>query len=904
MSKTRVYELAREFGIDSKDFIVRIEKLGIAVKSHSSTLTDADVERVRKEFALGERTIVEKRVKSTVIRRRRVAQEPVEPSEPIEAAEEKIEERETEAEEVREIEAMLEPKREVGEEPTVKEAEKPKPEEIAKPRVSGREAVIIKRVEEKEKVDEKASEVSEEAITVVEVPHKEVAIIGKKPKEETEAAAKREVSHDEKREQVSARVSHEPAVPGTEDAGKVEMQAAEKPVAVSDEKEVRPEEEKPEQAQIKKPVKKKKRAVEVVMEEVSPPKRKALVKQKVEKKSRRLEREIDDGSAAGRKSAKKEIVIKMKKTEITVPKAIKRRIKVGEAIRVGDLAKKMGVKANEVIGKLISLGMMVTINQAIDFDVATLVATDFGYQIEQVGFDYDDVIQQVETSPEKLKPRAPVVTVMGHVDHGKTSLLDAIRETRVIDGEAGGITQAIGAYHVHVNDRDIVFVDTPGHEAFTSMRARGAQVTDIVVLVVAADDGVMDQTIEAINHSKAAGVAMIVAINKIDKPAANPDQIKQKLSELGLIPEEWGGDTIFAEVSAKQKIGIEELLELILLQADIMELKADPDRPANGIIIEAQLDKGRGPVATVIIQGGTLREGDAFVSKTEYGRVRALIDDKGQRVHEAGPSMPVEVIGFSKVPGAGMEFISVDDEKKARSIAEYWTAKEREKELSKTSKITLEQLYERIKEGVKEFNVIIKGDVQGSIEAISDALLKLSTDDVKLQIIHSSTGTVTETDVLLASASEAIVLGFKIRPDSRVSEIAEREGVEIKLYDVIYDAIADVKAGMAGLLEPLYQDILQGRAEVRDLFKIPKVGTIAGSYVLDGKMMRNSNLRLVREGVVIYDGKMISLKRFKDDAKEVPSGFECGIGLDGFNDIKVGDILESYTQEEIERTLD
>ncbi|MBN2687121.1 MAG: translation initiation factor IF-2, partial [Deltaproteobacteria bacterium] len=469
---------------------------------------------------------------------------------------------------------------------------------------------------------------------------------------------------------------------------------------------------------------------------------------------------------------------------------------------------------------------------------------------------------------------------------------------------AGCITQAIGAYHVHINDRDIVFVDTPGHEAFTSMRARGAQVTDIVILVVAADDGVMDQTIEAINHSRAAGVPMIVAINKIDKPGANPDHIKQRLSDLGLVPEAWGGDTIYAEISAKMRTGIEDLLELILLQADIMELKADPDRLARGIIVEATLDKGRGPVATVIIQEGTLREGDALVSKTEYGRVRALINDKGQRVSSAGPSMPVEVIGFSKVPKAGMDFVGVEDEKKARDIADHLTIKEREKELSQSSKITLEQLYDRIREGVKEFNVIIKGDVQGSIEAIREALLRLSTDDVKLKVIHSSTGTVTETDVLLASASDAIIIGFNVRPDARVAEMAEKEGVEIKLYDVIYDAINDVKAAMVGLLEPLYKDVVQGRAEVRDLFKIPRIGTIAGSYVLDGKMVRNSNLRLVRDGIIVYDGKMVSLRRFKDDAREVQSGFECGIGLDGFNDIRVGDIIESYVKEEIERTLD
>lgn len=874
MSKTRVYELAREFGVDSKDFIVRIEKLGIAVKSHSSTLSDDDVKRIKQEFSLGERKVVEERVKSTVIRRRRIVEEPAV------------------------VDEQMEPKEEAVE-AAVEEVAVPPVEEIKKPKVpeavtaamredEKREPIKVRKEEKERKIDEAPTSVKESIVTA--------------QSEAAETAEIMEVVPKTKKEPPKEKVKPQEAP--VEAVKETVVEVIAEPPGEKQEKEVAPSEEKTEEDVDKKLDKKKKRPVEVVVDDFPTTKKKAVVKQRVERKSRRLDRDVEDEQEMARRAARKEGPIKMKKTEITTPKAIKRRIKVGDAISVGDLAKKMGIKANEIISKLISLGMMVTINQSIDFDVASLVASEFGYQIEQTGFDYDEVIQHVEASPEKLKPRAPVVTVMGHVDHGKTSLLDAIRETRVIDGEAGGITQAIGAYHVHINDRDIVFIDTPGHEAFTTMRARGAQVTDIVILVVAADDGVMDQTIEAINHSRAADVPIIVAINKIDKAGANPDHIKQRLSELGLIPEEWGGDTIYAEVSAKMRIGIEDLLELILLQADIMELKADPDRPARGIIVEATLDKGRGPVATVIIQEGTLHEGDAFVSKTEYGRVRALINDKGQRVRTAGPSTPVEVIGFSKVPRGGMDFVGVDDEKKARGIAAYLTVKEREKELSQTSKITLEQLYDRIKEGAKEFDVIIKGDVQGSIEAIADALLKLSTDDVKVKIIHNSTGTVTETDVLLASASDAIIIGFNVRPDTRVTEIAEREGVEIKLYDVIYDAINDVKAAMVGLLEPVYRDVVQGRAEVRDLFKIPRVGTIAGSYVLDGKMLRNSNLRLVRDGVIVYDGKMISLKRFKDDAREVQSGFECGIGLDGFNDIKVGDIIESYVKEEVERTLD
>jgi len=629
-----------------------------------------------------------------------------------------------------------------------------------------------------------------------------------------------------------------------------------------------------------------------------------MIRQVIDKKDKRVRlREVEDDESTRWKGDKRAAVVKMKKTEITVPKASKRRIRISEAIRVGELAKQMGVRASDVINKLLGLGMMVTINQSIDVDAASLIATEFGYQVEAVTAEYDELLQRTEAEPRNLKPRAPVVTVMGHVDHGKTSLLDAIRQTNVIEGEAGGITQAIGAYHVHVKDRDIVFLDTPGHEAFTAMRARGAKVTDIVVLVVAADDGVMEQTVEAINHSRSAGVPIIVAVNKIDKPNATPDRIKQELAQHNLTSEDWGGDSLFADISAKKKIGIENLLELILLQADVLELKADPDRQASGIIIEAKLDKGRGPVATVLIQEGTLHEGDAFSAKTEYGRVRAMIDDKGRRVKEAGPSMPVEVIGFSSVPQAGSEFIGVEDEKKAKSISEYWVRKEREKELAASSKITLEQLYQRIKEGAKELNVILKADVQGSLEALNEALNKLSTDEIKLKIIHSSTGAITETDVMLASASDAIILGFKVRPDARVVEIAEKEGVEIKLYDVIYNTINDVRAAMEGLLEPEFKEVVQGRAEVRETYRIIKVGTVAGCHVIDGKIQRSAKVKLVRDGVVVYDGKIASLKRFKDDAREVSAGMDCGLGIEGYNDIRVGDVIEAYIMEQIERKL-
>ncbi|MEN6638588.1 MAG: translation initiation factor IF-2, partial [Smithella sp.] len=665
---------------------------------------------------------------------------------------------------------------------------------------------------------------------------------------------------------------------------------------------VTPQPEKIIKREFEKPKKKGKGPVEVFIgDEIEVPRRKILEK-KIENKLNRADDDRDVVFSKWREE-KKAAPVRMKKTEITVPKAIKRRIRVGETITTGELAKRMGVKAGEVINKLMGMGVMATINQSIDFDIATLVASEFSFQVEKAEVEFEDTMLKPQASGGNLQPRAPIVTIMGHVDHGKTSLLDAIRQTHVIDGEAGGITQAIGAYHVHINGRDIVFLDTPGHEAFTAMRARGAQVTDIVVLVVAADDGVMDQTIEAINHSKVAGVPIIVAINKIDKPGADPEKIKQALTEHGLLSEQWGGDTIFSEVSAKKKTGIEELLEMILLQADVLELKADPDLSARGIIIEAKLDRGRGPVATVLIQQGTLREGDAFVSKTESGRVRAMINDQGRRVKEAGPAMPVEVIGFSSVPQTGAEFICVEDEKKARNIADYWIRKTREKELSASSKITLEQLYQKIKEGVKDLNVIIKADVQGSIEAISEALHKLSTEDVQLKTIHSSTGAISETDVMLASASNAIIIGFNVRPDARVSELAAQEGVEIKLYDIIYNVIADVRAAMEGLLEPEYKEVVQGRAEVRELFKVPKVGIIAGCHVTDGKITRTAGIKLVRDSVAVFDGKVLSLKRFKDDAREVLAGFDCGIGIEGYNDIHVGDVIESYIMETLERKL-
>ena len=872
MSKVRVYELAKEFGIENKEFIARLKTLGIAVKSHSSTLEDSEVERVRREFATkGEKEVVEKRVKSTVIRRRAVRL----------PAEEALEAEEAAAPAPG---APAEPAEQAG-----KEERADKPEKEEKAGMPEKAAVPVKTAETgiEEPQAAAAPPVSEKAPAKPEQP----------PKKEPDLSRQAQIIR--RPEPVGAKTSPRPPAAITP---QTQIRKPAGPAPAPPRGQAAPSSGAEARGAAAGADKKGKKAVEVVMDSVAA-KKKSMIKQVIDKKDKRVRlREIEEEESPRWKGERK-AVVRMKKTEITTPKAIKRRIRISEAIRVGELAKQMSVRASDVINKLLGLGMMVTINQSIDVDAATLIAAEFGYQVEAVTAEYDELLQRVETEPRNLKPRAPVVTVMGHVDHGKTSLLDAIRQTNVIEGEAGGITQAIGAYHVHVKDRDIVFLDTPGHEAFTAMRARGARVTDIVVLVVAADDGVMEQTVEAINHSRSAGVPIIVAVNKIDRPNATPDRIKQELAQHNLMSEEWGGDALFADISAKKKIGIENLLELILLQADVLELKADPDRPARGIVIEAKLDKGRGPVATVLIQEGTLREGDAFSAKTEYGRVRAMIDDQGRRVKAAGPSMPVEVIGFSSVPQAGSEFIGVEDEKKAKNISEYWIRKEREKELAASSKITLEQLYQRIKEGAKELNVILKADVQGSLEALTEALHKLSTDEIKLKLIHSSTGAITETDVMLASASDAIILGFRVRPDARVVEIAEKEGVEIKLYDIIYNAINDVRAAMEGLLEPEFKEVVQGRAEVRETFRIVKVGTVAGCYVTDGKIPRSASVKLVRDGVVVYDGKIASLKRFKDDAKEVTAGMECGLGIEGYNDIRTGDVIEAYITEQIERKL-
>ncbi len=627
---------------------------------------------------------------------------------------------------------------------------------------------------------------------------------------------------------------------------------------------------------------------EVPIEEVE-----AEEEKTTEKSSKQQKGKQKKGKKKGKKEPVEKVIIRPDK------------ITIGEKVTVGDFAHAMGIKASEIVMKLMSLGIIASVTQAIDFETAQIVAADYGVEVILKTVTEEDFMPDVSSLPKEVVPRPPIVTVMGHVDHGKTSLLDCIRKTKVADKEAGGITQHIGAYEVEIDNGKITFLDTPGHEAFTTLRARGANVTDIVILVVAADDGVMPQTIEAIDHSKAAGVRMVVAINKIDKDNANPEVIKTQLSEHGVIPEEWGGDVQFQEISAKKNLYIDELLEKVIIEAEMLELKGNPERPAEGVVIESRLDKHKGALATVLVSNGTLHKGDNFVVGTEYGKVRAMFNYKGRSIKEAGPSCPVEVMGFSGVPESGESFIVVENEKNAKAIAELRASKKREREMLEKSSVSLTDLFDKIKQGqMQDVNIVIKADVQGSVEALKNSLMKLSNSEVNVNVIRSGAGGINESDVLLAAASNAIIIGFNVRPDSKASAVAEREGVEINLYSVIYEAIDDVKNAMEGMLSPELKEEVIGKVEVRQVFSVPKVGKIAGCYVTDGFVTRDSKLRIIRDNVVIYDGEIDSLKRFSDDVKEVKAGYECGIGVVNYNDIKEGDVFEIYRIIEEKRSLD
>ena len=874
MSKVRIYELAKEAGLKSKELADKLIALGYPVKSHSSTVDEDTAAEIRsKVFGKSTIEVTDKRItvkKRSAVVRKKTAVVRRRPKAAKEELARKAEEEEMAVDaEVAETEEAVQP----SETEFVEEQELVQEEPLG----AGEEQESVEPVdiEEEIRAEEPVEKPDEEKVEKKQKPKKLAKVVGKVDiKIDTEKKAR-----PPRRPIRPKKVIKDVTGPGNQEPAKVEGKGK----------------------------KKGKRVVSIQTEGNERARRPG----KVQRRGRqRVDftggREVE--FLRPRKGRRKKDI---GKREVAAPvpaaetKAIKKRIKVVETISVGDLAKRMGVKGSEVIAKLMGLGVMATLNQALDVDTATLVAADFSFEVEQAITEEQEVINLQEQEQGGVEaPRPPVVTVMGHVDHGKTSILDAIRKTDVAAGEAGGITQHIGAYHVHAPSGDMTFVDTPGHAAFTEMRSRGAKVTDIVILVVAADDGVMDQTKEAIAHAKAAGVPIVVTVNKIDKDNADPERVKRELGEYGLIPEEWGGDTIYCETSAKQHIGIDELLENIQLQAEIIELKADKTRKARGTVMEAQLHKGRGSVATVLVQEGTLRAGDNFVAGRFSGKVRTLINDRGIQVQEAGPSIPVEVQGLSGVPQAGDEFIVVTDEKLAKSVSESRQLKAREHELASASKVSLDNLFEKMAEqDLKELRVILRSDVQGTLEAFGQATEKLSTDEIRVRVLHHGTGTITENDVHLAAASDAIIIGFNVRPTVKVKELAEQEHVDVRFYDVIYHALEDIEKAMVGMLEPTFEERVIGIADVRETFQAPKVGMIAGCAVIDGKIDRNAKVRVMRDGVVIYTGNIGSLRRFKDDVKEVLLGYECGINVENYNDIKIGDQLEAYVMDEVEATL-
>ncbi len=939
MSKIRVYDLAKEAGMASKELADKLIDLGYSIKSHSSTVGDDVADEIRRNvLGTAETEVVEKRIstkgRATIIRRRSktvrlVPEAPPPGEEDIEEAVEEEEEAEKPVVKATKKRAAKKKK----EEPTV---------DVEASDTDDADAVDAAAAVGEEPEAESAEEAAEPVAPAAPTEEPEAApeAEAEKPALEAEPEKKAEeqpfVEAEEQEEEKPTPKTAKRIVPPRKGLAKVIKRAAiqipeEKPKAAA--RPARP-------ARPAKPAKGKARATSAAApldvktggvgtaDEARGGKGKKKGKRLVQFRSEAEERGGGDRFKKGFGGKRKDRrgfgadgdyeyggrgmrgpKGKKKKSELAPPatetKAIKKRIKVFETISVGDLAHRMSVKVNQVIAKLMGLGVMATVNQILDIDTATLVAADFGYEVEQAMTDEINVLQmeEQEVGGEPL-PRPPVVTVMGHVDHGKTSILDSIRKTDVALGEAGGITQHIGAYYVRSSEGDVVFLDTPGHAAFTEMRSRGAQVTDVVVLVVAADDGVKDQTKEAINHAQAAKVPIVVAVNKIDKPDADPQRVQRELAELGLAPEEWGGEVIYCETSAKKGIGIENLLNNILLQAEVLELKANPNRKARGRVIEAQLHKGRGPVATVLVQEGTLHLGEPIVIGQHSGKVRSLTNDKGEQVEEAGPATPIEIQGLSGVPQAGDEFTVVKDDKMAKNVSASRQLKVRELELGSASKISLDKLFEQMELGdVKELRIVLRSDVQGTLEAFKKAIEELSTDEIRVRILHEGTGTITESDILLASASDAIIIGFNVRPPVKVKELAGKEKVDIRFYDVIYHALDDIKKAMVGLLDPEFKEAVIGSAEVRETFQVPKVGTIAGSYVIDGKMARNAKVRVLRDGVVIYTGQMGSLRRFKDDAKEVASGYECGIGIDNFNDLKVGDVIEAFIMEEVEASL-
>jgi translation initiation factor IF-2 len=895
MTKIRVYELARDLNMSNKGLMDKLNDLDIAVTSHMSSLDEQTVTRIKSAlFGPRPEAFEETRVKPTVIRRRR------KPA-PLEVTPEAPEEAEvpSEAETVPETETVVAEAAESN-----PQAEDTAPvEEAAIENVSETEAAA----EQFEAVESAAPETPEARAAEQPATVDEPAATPAPEPKPVEELKPQKVSKKAKKKESAAKIIRLPVRPVERPAAKEPPRPEAAPVAKGPvprpPRPVGTEEEQP--AEIRK--KKGKKRIEEPESDLTD--RKFLKKKISFRKKEVIEGdelyEKGQRPLKTRKIAKGKAAVPSQKPQITIAKAIKRRIKVDDAIVLSDLAKRMGIKAAELIKTMMGMGVMATVNQTIDYDTAVVVAGEFNYEVERAAFEEETILKTETDDPSKLIERPPVVTIMGHVDHGKTSLLDVIRKSRITEIEAGGITQHIGAYHVSTEKGHIAFLDTPGHEAFTAMRARGAMVTDIVVLVVAADDGVMPQTVEAINHAKAARVPIIVAVNKIDKAEADPDKIKRQLAELGLSPEEWGGDTIFVNVSAKQQIGIQTLLEMILLQAEVLELRANPDKLAAGYVVEAKIDPGRGAAATVLVKDGTLRVGDAVVCGIHYGKIRAMLDDRGAQVESAGPSIPAEIIGLSGVPMAGDELIALSDEKGAKQVSLHRIQKQRAKDLAKTNRLSLEKLYERLQKGeVKELKLVIKADVHGSIEALVDSLTKLSNDEVKVNVIHAGTGTISESDVSLAAVSDAIIIGFNVRPNAKVQAMANEENVDMRFYNVIYNVINDVKNAMAGLMAPTFEERILGNAEVRDVFQVPKIGAVAGCYVTDGRLERGRLLRVIRDGIVYYEGRNSSLRRFKDDVREVQSGYECGVGIENYNDIKVGDVLQCYYLEEIKPTLD
>ena len=961
MAKVRVYELARELDMESKELVDKLNAGGLVIKNYMSTLDEETSAKARKIVSgIVSQVVEEKRIKSTVIRRRKKVVKVEQPSPEISEMEETLIDRtEKEGAELP-LEKEFEPEKRTSlEEPAKEEIpqEIPSQETLAEEHPSGKtpqeeqipsEPTEAKRAEEETspRLEESAKEETSKETAATEImeeagaPKGEPAIgteepgpahdlttekatepiRGPKPKpkkgkkkktaqpariiklaedgplkdflarQEKEALSETVVPAEPQKISVQPKIDIPPGpgkwAPSTKITG-----------ALDDEKTSKTKQEKPS-------AKKKGKKKTVIDDSPSDDGFKRRKKEVYERsdlyggRSKKTKGRAKGGKKGG------EVVRKLKQTEITTPKALKRKIRVQEFVTIMELAKAMGVKATDLIKRLIALGTMVNITQAIDFDTASVVADVLGFELELDTFKEGDYFTGTEDRAEDLLPRPPVVTIMGHVDHGKTSLLDFIRNSNIIGGESGGITQHIGAYYVTMDRGDIVFLDTPGHAAFTAMRARGAKITDLIVLVVAADDGVMPQTKEAINHARAAGIPIVVAVNKMDKPDAEPEKVKRELAELNLSPEEWGGETLYGHISAKTGEGVEELLGLISLQAEMLELRGNPNKEASGTVIEAELDKSKGPVATVLIKAGTLHKGDHFVCGEYYGRVRAMLDHRGKRVLEATPSVPVALYGISGVPMAGDNFIVVKDEKTAKQIMEHRKEKSKTPDSGKKGLVSLDDLFERIREGgVKELSIVLKADVQGSAEALSESLTKQSTDAVKLHVIHSATGAIAESDVMLAAASGAIIIGFNVRANPRVAALAEKEKVDIRYYDVIYNAINDIRLAMVGLLEPLLQERVIGHANIKEIFKVPKVGAIAGCQVTDGKIDRKAKIRLLRDDVVVFDGKIASLRRFKEDAKEVMSGYECGIGLENFNDVKPGDIFEVYEVDEVAAEL-